>query len=93
MKVINQLIGLVARLYHETEGYDDHQDDSQLWYNRGYADGVAKAVQDAGFDKILQAHIVLEINESLEEQRFMPWGKAYFHGFEMGEKESKEVMP
>jgi len=93
MKVINQLIELVGRLYSETEDYIEQQDNSQLWYNRGYADGVVKALQDAGFDKMLQAHVTLEINETLEEQRFMPWGKAYFHGFEMGEKESKEVLP
>ena len=93
MRVINQLIELVARLYKETEGYFDQQDDSQLWYNRGYANGVARALQDAGFEKMLHAHVSLEINESLEDQRFMPWGKAYFHGFEMGEKESKEVLP
>jgi len=93
MKVINQLIELVGRLYSETAAYIEQQDDSQLWYNRGYANGVAKAVQDAGFDKMLQAHVTLEINEMLEEQRFMPWGKAYFHGFEMGEKESKDVLP
>ncbi len=93
MKVINQLIDLVARLYNETEGYMEQQDDSQLWYNRGYANGVVKALQDAGFDKMLQAKVTLEANDTAEEQRFMPWGKAYFHGFEMGEREAREVMP
>ncbi len=92
MKVINQLVGIVADLYKETETYLEQQDNSQLWYNRGYADGVARTLQAAGFEKILNAHVNLEANESIEDQRFMPWGKAYFHGFEMGEKESKEVL-
>ena len=32
----------------ETEGYLDRQDDPQLWYNRGYANGMVKALRELG---------------------------------------------
>ena len=31
-------------------------------------------------------------DDYLAGQEFLPWGKAYRHGLEMGEKESREVL-
>ena len=47
-ELLAQLLALMARLTEETEGYLDRQDDPQLWYNRGYANGMAAALRELG---------------------------------------------
>lgn len=90
MSVINKLSDLVERLYLETEGYIENPSDAQLWYNRGYANGVVAFFRNNGFEDKLP-EIALDAPGVHEKERVMEWQKAYHHGFEMGERESAEV--
>lgn len=90
MSVIEKLAGLVERLYNETEEYLDNPSDAQLWYNRGYANGVVTYFRKNGLIEKLN-HLNLEAEDVHQKERVMEWHKAYHHGFEMGERESAEV--
>ena len=92
MNVIEKLIELVEQLYQETENYDQNPSDVQYWYNRGYANGVATLLITQGYgDKV--KHLNLDAEDLYNGEQVMEWHKAYHHGFEMGSRESKEVMP
>ena len=90
MSVLEQLVGLVERLYAETEEYIDNPSDAQLWYNRGYANGVVAYFRNNGFSEKL-SHLTLDAVDLHKCEQIMEWHKAYHHGFEMGERESGEV--
>ena len=90
MSVIDKLVGLVDRLYLETEDYIQNPSDAQLWYNRGYANGVVAYLTAQGFAGKL-SHLSLDAADIHQGEQFMEWQKAYHHGFEMGERESGEV--
>lgn len=90
MSVIDKLAGLVESLYLDSEGYAQNPADAQLWYNRGYANGVAAFLNAQGYaDKI--KHLNLDAEELYKGEQVMEWHKAYHHGFEMGFRESGEV--
>jgi len=90
MSLIDKLANLVERLYEESEGYTDNQSDGQLWYNRGYANGIVAFLRAEGHvDKI--SHLTLDATDLFHGEQIMEWHKAYHHGFEMGLKESEEV--
>ena len=91
-ELIAQLLALMARLTEETEGYLDRQDDPQLWYNRGYANGMLKELSIHGYGEQLAGLVVADPEDYQVGQKFLPWGKAYWHGFEMGGKECREVL-
>jgi hypothetical protein len=92
MEIIDKLVNLVIRLYGETEGYLDDQSDAQLWYNRGYANGMAAALKAAGHGEALASRLSLDAEGLYSEDHFMAWTKAYHHGFEMGEQETREAL-
>ena len=90
MSVIEQLAGLVERLYQESEEYVQNPSDAQLWYNRGYANGIVAFLNAQGYaDKI--KHLKLDAEDLYKGEQIMEWHKAYHHGFEMGLSESEEV--
>jgi len=91
MSVIDKLAGLVEKLYVETEGYEDNPADAQLWYNRGYANGVVAYFNQSGLSDKL-SYLPLDEESLYDTERVMEWHKAYHHGFEMGERESGEVL-
>jgi hypothetical protein len=93
MEILDKLLNLVERLYGETAGYLEDQSDTQLWYNRGYANGMVSALRTAGYESKLGSRLVPDAAGLHDEDRFMAWTKAYHHGFEMGEKETREVLP
>jgi len=90
MSVIDKLVGLVEHLYIESADYIDNPSDAQIWYNRGYANGVVAYLQAQGFAEKL-ANLTLDAPGLHDNERVMEWQKAYHHGFEMGERESAEV--
>lgn len=90
MSVIDKLTGLIEKLYAETQGYEDNPSDAQLWYNRGYANGVVAYFRKNGFAEKLN-HLTLDADDIYKTDHVMEWFKAYHHGFEMGERESGEV--
>jgi hypothetical protein len=92
MSLFERLLPVVIELYSETTELSQGDGDLQLWYNRGYADGMAHAMRQLEFSLALeQANLPapLAIDDA---QAFLPWGKAYRHGFEMGEGETREVL-
>ena len=92
MSVIDQLVDLVEQLYEESAGYIDNPADAQIWYNRGYANGVAAFLCGRGQEAKLKKINLDDLNIYKNEQ-IMIWHKAYHHGYEMGERESAEVFP
>ncbi|MGD8208127.1 MAG: hypothetical protein PVH47_08625 [Thiohalocapsa sp.] len=92
--LLEQLLSLLIELTEESEGYLDRQDDPQLWYNRGYANGMAAALRELGHGALLDARVGAEDPyERARDQAHLPWGKAYEHGREIGSRETFEVMP
>ena len=90
MSVIDTLVGLVERLYQESEGYAQNPADAQLWYNRGYANGMVAFLNARGHaDKI--NHLQLDAEDLYTGEQIMEWHKAYHHGFEMGLGESEAI--
>ena len=90
MSVIEQLTELVEKLYQESESYADNPSDVQLWYNRGYANGIVALLNAQGYaDKI--NHLNLDAANLYNGEQVMEWHKAYHHGFDMGLRESQEV--
>jgi hypothetical protein len=82
---------VVVDLYKETTDLSLGDGDLQLWYNRGYADGMVTALSQLGFTAELGEVIATPLR--LEEaDAFLPWGKAYRHGLERGESETREAM-
>jgi hypothetical protein len=91
-EILSRLIQLLSELYSETDGFLDQTGDAQLWYNRGYANGLASALQSLGYGSTLAGAVALDPPDVSDAHAFMPWGKAYAHGFEMGQRETIEVM-
>lgn len=92
-ELVQNLIDLISRLYDETVGFLESPDDQQLWYNRGYANGMVKVLDESGYDCRLREHVDPDPEDMIEGQEMMPWGKAYAHGFDMGERECNEILP
>ena len=91
-ELLDQLLRLLAELNAESEGYLDREDDIQLWYNRGYANGMAAALTALGHAEAVARIVAPDPYERARDQQHLPWGKAYEHGREMGERETYEVM-
>lgn len=91
MSIINKLSDLIERLYDETDGYIDNPADAQIWYNRGYANGLVAYFRAHGYETQLPA-LNFDAADAHEKERVMEWHKAYHHGFEMGEREAGEVI-
>ena len=90
MSVLEKLVSLVERLYGETECYINNPADAQIWYNRGYANGVVAYLRSKNSLGSLQ-QLNLDEADIHKDDHVMEWFKAYHHGFEMGERESAEV--
>lgn len=94
--ILIQLLQLLRDLHGETQGFIDRPDDAQLWYNRGYADGMAQAIRELGYGSALPPELLLEIDgetrDLIAQQALTPWGRAHAHGLEMGRRETFEVL-
>lgn len=91
MNVLERLAGLVERLYGETADYIDNPSDAQMWYNRGYANGVVAYYRQHDYMQYLN-QLSVDAEDVHQSERIMEWQKAYHHGFEMGERETAEVV-
>lgn len=90
--VLQRLLQVVNDLYGETAGLSAEGADLQLWYNRGYADGMVDAMRSLGYAQSLSGVTQGEHALSNDADAFLPWGKAYRHGFETGGRETLEVL-
>ncbi|MFZ0791818.1 MAG: hypothetical protein WAM94_19570 [Chromatiaceae bacterium] len=94
--VLPRLIALLRELYSETGGFLDRQDEAQLWYDRGYADGMAAAIRELGHGGSLPGDLDYDLDsvtrDLIAQQSLTPWGRAYAHGAEMGHDETYQVL-
>ncbi|MEJ2620452.1 MAG: hypothetical protein P8163_09365 [Candidatus Thiodiazotropha sp.] len=91
-ELLERLLQLAQDLYAESAELSETESELQLWYNRGYADGMVRRIKDLGYRQAV-SEALGPVTETLsDEQRFLPWGKAYRHGFEVGEQETIEVL-
>ena len=91
MSVIDTLAALVEQLYVESENYSENTSDGQPWYNRGYANGIVSFLTARGYTDEIN-HLKLDAENLYHGEQVMEWHKAYHHGFEMGLRESGEVL-
>lgn len=93
--LIHRLLELARELIDGSEDYLERQDDPQLWYNRGYANGMLAALHALGYgadaDADADAAIGPDCYDAARDQAHLPWGKAYEHGREMGISETYEI--
>ncbi len=90
--VFERLLPVVVDLYHENDELSLGDGDLQRWYNRGYADGMASAMRRLGYAAALEVAVTAAPLAVDDAEAFLPWGKAYRHGFEMGERETHEAL-
>lgn len=89
-ELLRQLIDLIDKLRDETEGFLDSPGDQQLWYNRGYANGMVLALQRLRKEHALGSRQPDDA-EAIGGQIALPWGKAYQHGETVGSNETHEI--
>ena len=93
-ELLNRLIAIIEDLHKQSEGFIHCPENSQLWYNHGYADGMVKALLALGYqDRIasLSCH-TKKAAVSARCQAGLPWGKACSRGVDSGHKETKEAL-
>ncbi|MEA3275231.1 MAG: hypothetical protein U9Q81_08080 [Pseudomonadota bacterium] len=90
--ILPQLLELLCDLYQDTEGFLERTDEAQLWYNRGYANAMIDTLSRMGYAKQVTGAVDPDAADVIVGQELLPWGKAYGHGWEMGRKETYEVM-
>ena len=89
-ELLNQLFDLIDQLREETKGFLEEPGDQQVWYNRGYANGMVLALRRLGQAQGLGRREPDDMDK-LAAQLTLPWGKAYRHGETMGSQETEEI--
>lgn len=90
--ILEKLFGLIIRLQSESENFLERQGDLQQWYNRGYADGMLKGLQELGCCEQIPAGVRTDAADAVAGCRWLPWGRAYHHGSEKGRREAHEAL-
>ncbi len=88
-----RLIGIVERLRGESAGFQDEPGNQQLWYDRGYANGVLHTLVALGYgDQVAAAGMTADpgLDAAVEA---LAWGRAYRHGHEVAARDTREVLP
>lgn len=91
--LLERLLRLVERLYAETADFAEHPEQEQLWYNRGYANGMLQALRDLGYADMLTGRIAADQTDPVADCAALGWARAYRHGEQMGLQETREVLP
>ena len=90
--LLERLLQLVERLQSENAEFIDRPEQEQLWYNRGYANGMLTALHELGYGGRLTGRAQADRADILEGCEALAWGRAYHHGEEMGNREMREVL-
>lgn len=93
-ELLKRLISIAEDLYRQSEGFAERPEDSQLWYNHGYADGMVQAMAALGHSEQLSdlLRCMDKTKAAAKRQAMLPWGKAYRHGSEVGYKETQRAF-
>ena len=89
--VLEKLVNLIDKLYQESADFSEQPEETQLWYNRGYANGMLKALTELGHQAQLPSSLKNDSPTILSSVRWTPWGKAYQHGLEQGCQETLDL--
>lgn len=89
-ELLQKLCGLARRLRQENADFLEYPEDGQRWYNRGYANGMLKALQQL-LGEDCPCGEPPDDESELTAHQVMAWGKAYRHGEQMGLRETCEV--
>lgn len=90
--LIARLRDLITELATESAGFLDRQDDPQLWYNRGYLVGMCQVLQASTVAARFADLTTTPLAPDPPPAAVLPWGKAYHHGLEMGQREAGELF-
>ncbi len=90
--LLSKLFALIRRLYADTEDMLDNPTEQQLWYDRGYANGMVQALRKLGYGERLQGQLQPDPEDLIAGHEPLVWGKAYVHGLEVGMRETHEVL-
>ena len=88
--VVARLADLANELMQTSAQFLEQPNDLQLWYNRGYANGILNAFTQAGITIEGLAHP--DPDSQWAEHRFMAWGQAFIHGQTKGHNEAREIL-
>ena len=88
--LLQRLCRLVQRLRDESADFTEHHEDGQRWYNRGYANGMLRGLQQLLGTQVPCGQLP-DDEALLAGHEVMAWGKAYRHGEQVGEKETYEI--
>lgn len=88
--LLSQLLDLIDSLRRESAEFLDNPGDQQLWYNRGYANGMLTALYSLGAGDRLGPREP-DRAADIDAQAVMAWGKAYRHGESVGSRETFEI--
>lgn len=89
-ELLTQLLDLVDRLRDDSADFLDAPGDQQLWYNRGYANGMVLALQRLGQGARLAGRRPDDAAQ-LAAHLALPWGRAYRHGETRGSDETFDI--
>lgn len=87
--LLGQLLALIERLRAESQDYQTHHEDGQLWYNRGYADGMVLGLRELGQSEAVERYLLDDL--ALSDRQVMAWEQAYRHGCETGYRETFQI--
>lgn len=90
--LLSKLFSLIRRIYADTQDMLDNPADQQLWYDRGYANGMVRALRELGYGELLEGQLRPDPPDLIAGQEPLIWGKAYVHGQEVGARETFEVL-
>lgn len=91
-RLLEGLVGLIFELRDRTETFEEQQQAQQLWYDRGYADGMYDALVALGYGPYLDDKGLAASSPPQGSQLTLPWGRAYCHGSETGVEETRQVI-
>lgn len=74
--LLPRLLELICDLYEDSQGFLDRTNDAQLWYNRGYANGVIQALPSLGYARHVASALESDGSDPIAGQETLPWGKA-----------------
>ena len=88
--VVVRLVDLANELMQTSARFLEQPNNLQLWYNRGYANGILSALEQAdikieGLEKPDPEHL-------WAEHRFTTWGQAFIHGQTKGHNEARDIL-
>ncbi|MCB1802809.1 MAG: hypothetical protein KDI82_14050 [Gammaproteobacteria bacterium] len=89
--LLSQLLDLIDSLRGESAEFLANPGDQQLWYNRGYANGMLTALYSLGAGEKLGQRKPDPAAE-IDAHAVMAWGRAYRHGESVGSRETFEII-